>query len=155
MAGVIAASLKKKSVRRPDEKIPFYTPARYGWGHVARELHPQLARVGQTTFNVEKTAVSTILLIKYHLLLPTVALGLCFDLRAPRFTVCTLFSPLFSWNHHLHLWSNCLSLKSIMNSIWRTQVLQGNIFHLHIYTFSHSLPLDTTRTSWWQTGCSY
>ena len=56
MAGAIAASLKKKNVTRPEKTVnTFYTPARYGWGDVARGLHPELARVGQTTFNVEKS----------------------------------------------------------------------------------------------------
>ena len=46
MAGAIAASLKKKNVTRRDKaENTFYTPARYGWGPLARELHPELARV--------------------------------------------------------------------------------------------------------------
>ena len=49
MAGAIAASLKKKNVTRPEKTVnTFYTPARYGWGQLARELHPEQARVGLT-----------------------------------------------------------------------------------------------------------
>ena len=45
-AGAIAASLKKKAPRPLDKTEPtFYTPARYGWGQVARELHPDMAQV--------------------------------------------------------------------------------------------------------------
>ena len=39
---------KKKKHQRHFEDVQnsnFYTPARYGWGRVARELHPQLAKV--------------------------------------------------------------------------------------------------------------
>ena len=46
VAGAVAASLKKKGAKIHDKSGPtFYTPARHGWGHVARELHPDLAQV--------------------------------------------------------------------------------------------------------------
>ena len=53
VAGAIAAALKKKKLKAPEEKTDgtFYTPARYGWGQVARDLHPQLARVSASNSN--------------------------------------------------------------------------------------------------------
>ena len=45
-AGAVAAALKKRSIKTQDKSGPaFYTPARFGWGQVARELHPELAQV--------------------------------------------------------------------------------------------------------------
>ena len=48
MAGAIFAAVKRKRARLKAAKngaAPFYTPARYGWGNVARELHPRQTKV--------------------------------------------------------------------------------------------------------------
>ena len=46
----VIAALKKKRVVKQDEKncknvSSFHTPARFGWGMVAMELHPKHAKV--------------------------------------------------------------------------------------------------------------
>ena len=54
-AGAVAAALKKKAPRPLDKTKPsFYTPARYGWGQVARELHPAMAQVWHSIYGDAK-----------------------------------------------------------------------------------------------------
>ena len=46
VAGAVQAALKKKGRTFSDKTGPtFYTPARFGWGKVAMELHPEMAQV--------------------------------------------------------------------------------------------------------------
>ena len=46
VAGAVGAALKKKGTKSHGKSGPtFYTPARHGWGQVARELHPDMAQV--------------------------------------------------------------------------------------------------------------
>ena len=48
VAGAIANAVKnkkKKSQEKTKDKPSFSTPARFGWGKVARELHPRQTKV--------------------------------------------------------------------------------------------------------------
>jgi hypothetical protein len=46
VAGAVQAALKKKGKTFSDKSGPtFYTPARFGWGKVAMQLHPEMAQV--------------------------------------------------------------------------------------------------------------
>ena len=48
MAGAVAAALRKKKAQgllKDQDGPKFYTPARFGWGRVAQELHPRQTQV--------------------------------------------------------------------------------------------------------------
>ena len=46
MAAIVAALKKKRAQNQGDKKKrSFYTPARFGWGQVARDLHPRQTKV--------------------------------------------------------------------------------------------------------------
>ena len=46
VAGAVTAALKQKNPSYSEKTGPtFYTPARLGWGRVARELHLVMAQV--------------------------------------------------------------------------------------------------------------
>ena len=46
MRGAIAASIKKNAAQKQRKsEFAFYTPARYGWGQIARSVHPRMAQV--------------------------------------------------------------------------------------------------------------
>ena len=49
MAGAVGAALRKKRAQggllKDHDGPKFYTPARFGWGRVAQELHPRQTQV--------------------------------------------------------------------------------------------------------------
>ena len=54
VAGAVTAALKQKGASYSEKTGPtFYTPARQGWGRVARELHYTMAQVGDLAFKYE------------------------------------------------------------------------------------------------------